>query len=261
MDMLTDSGVNAMSDQQLAAMMVADDSYAGSATYTKLESKMRELFGMHWILPTHQGRACENILAQVLVKPKPGSIVPMNYHFTTTKAHIVLNGGSVDEIINDEGLQVTSDLPFKGNMDIAKLEALVADPRRGQDRLRAHGSRAPTSSAASRFSLENLSDIRKVCDKYGLILVLDACLLADNLYFIKEREEACKDLSIREITRKHGGPLRHDLLLRAQARLRARRRHVHEERGAVPVNMRGRWCRSTRASSPMAACRCARSRR
>ena len=104
MDMLTDSGVNAMSDQQLAAMMVADDSYAGSATYTRLESKLRELFGMHYILPTHQGRACENILAQVLVSP--GTVVPMNYHFTTTKAHITLNGGSIEELVAEEGLSL-----------------------------------------------------------------------------------------------------------------------------------------------------------
>ena len=201
MDMLTDSGVNAMSDQQLASMMVADDSYAGSATYTKLENKLRELFGMHWILPAHQGRACENILGQVLVKPKPGSIVPMNYHFTTTKAHIVLNGGSVDEIIKEEGLQVTSDLPFKGNMDVAKLEALAQT--HGADKIAFVRMEAGTNLIGGQpFSLENLSDIRKVCDKYGLMLVLDASLLADNLYFIKERETACKDLSIREITRK-----------------------------------------------------------
>ena len=102
MDMLTDSGVNAMSDQQQAAMMIADDSYAGSATYTRLERKLNEIFGMDYFLPTHQGRACENILAQTLVTE--GSVVPMNYHFTTTKAHITLNGGMVEEIISDKGL-------------------------------------------------------------------------------------------------------------------------------------------------------------
>jgi tyrosine phenol-lyase len=197
MDMLTDSGVNAMSDQQLAAMMVADDSYAGSATYTRLETKVRELFGMHWFLPAHQGRACENILSQVLVKP--GSIVPMNYHFTTTKAHIVLNGGAVEEIITEAGLQVTSDLPFKGDMDIAKLEGLAKT--HGADKIAFVRMEAGTNLIGGQpFSLKNLTDIRKVCDQYGMILILDASLLADNLYFIKEREEACKDLSIREIT-------------------------------------------------------------
>ena len=123
MDMLTDSGVNAMSDQQQAAMMTADDSYAGSATYTRMENKVREIFGMPWFLPAHQGRACENILAQVLVTP--GSVVPMNYHFTTTRAHIMRNGGTVEEVISDAGIEVCSSHPFKGNVDIAKLAALI----------------------------------------------------------------------------------------------------------------------------------------
>src|SRR5699024_401567 len=123
MDMLTDSGVNAMSDQQLAAMMVADDSYAGSATYTRLEKKLNEIFGMDYFLPAHQGRAAENIISQVLVKE--GDVVPMNYHFTTTKAHIVLNGGVVEEVVIDEGLEVTSTHPFKGNIDIKKLREVI----------------------------------------------------------------------------------------------------------------------------------------
>lgn len=199
MDMLTDSGVNAMSDQQVAAMMVADDAYAGSATYERLEAKLREIFGLHYILPTHQGRACENILAQVLVKP--GSIVPMNYHFTTTKAHIVLNGGAVEEIIADAGLEVTSVVPFKGDMDIAKLEGLVAT--HGAEKIAFVRMEAGTNLIGGQpISLGNLAAIRKVCDANGLLLVLDASLLADNLWFIKTRDPACADLSIREITRK-----------------------------------------------------------
>ena len=199
MDMLTDSGVNAMSDQQLAAMMIADDSYAGSATYTRLESKLRELFGMHYILPTHQGRACENILAQVLVTP--GTVVPMNYHFTTTKAHITLNGGSIEELVAEEGLEVVSVHPFKGNMDIAKLRAVIAN--HGANQIAFVRMEAGTNLIGGQpFSLQNLADVRQVCDEHGLLLVLDASLLADNLYFVKEREEACKDMSIREITRR-----------------------------------------------------------
>ncbi|MBK8640082.1 MAG: tryptophanase [Chromatiaceae bacterium] len=199
MDMLTDSGVNAMSDQQLAAMMIADDSYAGSATYTRLESKLRELFGMHYILPTHQGRACENILAQVLVSP--GTVVPMNYHFTTTKAHITLNGGSIEELVAEEGLEVVSVHPFKGNMDIAKLRAVIAN--HGAPQIAFVRMEAGTNLIGGQpFSLQNLADVRQVCDEHDLLLVLDASLLADNLYFIKEREAACKDMSIREITRR-----------------------------------------------------------
>lgn len=199
MDMLTDSGVNAMSDQQQAAMMIADDSYAGSATYTRLDCKLHEIFGMDYFLPTHQGRACENILAQTLVTQ--GSVVPMNYHFTTTKAHITLNGGMVEEIISDKGLEVVSAHPFKGDMDVAKLEGIIA--KHGADKIAFVRMEAGTNLIGGQpISLQNLTDIRRVCDEHKLLLVLDASLLADNLYFLKQREDACKVLSIREITRK-----------------------------------------------------------
>jgi tryptophanase len=188
-----------MSDRQQAAMLIADDSYAGSATYTRLDEKLREIFGFDFFLPTHQGRAAENILAQVLVTP--GSIVPMNYHFTTTKAHIVLNGGSVVELICDAGLEITSDQPFKGNMDIGKLEALIGE--HGRDKIAFVRVETGTNLIGGQpHSLENLAAVRRVCDEHDLLLVMDASLLADNLYFIKTREESCKDLSIREITRK-----------------------------------------------------------
>lgn len=197
LDMLTDSGVNAMSDKQLAAMMEADDSYAGSHTFTKLEEKCQEIFGTQYFLPAHQGRACENILAQVYVKP--GTVVPMNYHFTTTKAHIVLNGGSIEEIPIDEAYQPTSSHPFKGNMDVQKLKEVIYN--HGTDKIAFVRMEAGTNLIGGQpFSLANLAEVRKVCDQHGLLLVLDASLLADNLYFIKQREETCKDLSIREIT-------------------------------------------------------------
>ncbi|HYE12718.1 MAG TPA: beta-eliminating lyase-related protein, partial [Patescibacteria group bacterium] len=131
MDMLTDSGVNAMSDRQQSAMLVADDSYAGSETFVRLESKLQEIFGMDFFLPAHQGRACENIISQVLVNP--GTIVPMNYHFTTTKSHILINGGAIEEIITDAGLEVNSSNPFKGNMDITKLNVLIQ--KHGADKI------------------------------------------------------------------------------------------------------------------------------
>jgi tyrosine phenol-lyase len=199
LDMLTDSGVNAMSDRQLSAMMIADDSYAGSATYARLDAKLRELFGFEYFLPVHQGRAAENILAQAFVSP--GSVVPMNYHFTTTKAHILLNGGSVLELVSDAGLETTSDLPFKGDMDIAKLEAVVAE--HGSDGVAFVRVEAGTNLIGGQpVSLRNLTEVRRVCDEHGLLLVLDASLLADNLHFIKTREESCRDLSIREITRR-----------------------------------------------------------
>jgi len=198
MDMLTDSGVNAMSDRQQASMLEADDSYAGSATFTRLEEKLTEIFGTKYFLPTHQGRACENIISQAYVTE--GSIVPMNYHFTTTKAHIVLNGGIVEEVFIDEALNLTSTCPFKGNIDIEKLSNLIET--NGADKIAFVRMEAGTNLIGGQpFALENMREVRKVCDAHNLLLVLDASLLADNLYFIKQREEEYKDKSIREITR------------------------------------------------------------
>jgi tryptophanase len=119
LDMLTDSGTNAMSDRQLAAMMMADDSYAGSETFYRLESSISHFFGKKYFLPAHQGRACENILAKSLVKE--GDVVPNNYHFTTTKTHINLCGGRVEELYKEEAIKLVSNDPFKGDMDLEKL--------------------------------------------------------------------------------------------------------------------------------------------
>ena len=198
MDMLTDSGVNAMSDRQMAAMMIADDSYAGSETFYRLEAKLEELFGTKFFLPAHQGRACENIISTAFVQE--GSVIPMNYHFTTSKSHITVNGGRVEEVYIDEALEVTSNHPFKGNVDIDKLIAVIE--KEGKENIPFVRMEAGTNLIGGQpFSLENMRQVRKVCDDYGLILVFDASLLADNLHFIKVREEDCKDMSVAEITR------------------------------------------------------------
>ena len=123
LDMLTDSGVNAMSDQMQSAMLRPDDAYAGSETFFRMNAKLTELFGMKHLLPAHQGRACENILAMRFVKP--GNCVIMNYHFTTAKAHITRLGGRVEELVKAEGLAPRSDLPFKGDIDLEALEACI----------------------------------------------------------------------------------------------------------------------------------------
>lgn len=197
-DMLTDSGVNAMSDNQQAAMLRADDAYAGSATFTRLEGKLRELFGMDYYLPTHQGRAAENILAETYVKP--GTVIPMNYHFTTTKAHITRLGGRVEELICDEGLESFNDYPFKGNFNVDKLRALIESE--GVEKIPFVRLEAGTNLIGGQpLSLRNIKDVCAVCREYGILTVLDASLLQDNLYFIKQREEACKDMTIRQITR------------------------------------------------------------
>jgi len=198
LDMLTDSGVNAMSDRQQSAMMVADDSYAGSSTYNRLEAKIREIFGKEYFLPTHQGRACEHIIAKSLVKE--GDVVPMNYHFTTTKAHIGLMGGRVEEIFCDEALNVTSSEKFKGNIDIAKLKGLIA--KYGKDKIPFVRLETGTNLIGGQpHSLANMKEIHRVCKAAGIPLIADMSLLADNLYFIKTREKAYKDASIRQITK------------------------------------------------------------
>ena len=198
LDMLTDSGVNAMSDNQMAAMMQADDSYAGSETFNRLERKLHEIFGMDYFLPAHQGRACENILASAFVKP--GDVVPMNFHFTTTKSHITRLGGSVEELVIKEGLNPTSSYPFKGNFDVPRLRALIE--KVGLEHIPFLRLEAGTNLIGGQpFSLQNAKEVTDLCKEYGIMTVLDASLLQDNLYFIKQREEACKDMSIREITR------------------------------------------------------------
>ncbi|WP_041795994.1 tryptophanase [Pararhodospirillum photometricum] len=202
LDMLTDSGVNAMSDKQLGAMMEADDSYAGSETFSKLQDKIRDIFGMEYFLPVHQGRAAENIVSKVFVRP--GTVVPMNYHFTTSKAHIVLNGGTVEEILIDEGLAVTSTHPFKGNIDLDKLQALINT--HGADTIAYVRLETGTNLIGGQpHSLQNLREVSTLCRAHGILVVFDASLLADNLYFIKTREAACKDMSLREITREISG--------------------------------------------------------
>lgn len=197
LDMLTDSGVNAMSDVQQAAMLTAEDSYAGSSTFVRFKDKLKELFGMDYFLPAHQGRACENILAMRFVEP--GSVIPMNYHFTTTKGHITRLGGRVEELIIDEGVKTTSDHPFKGNFDIDKLNDLIAREKGNIPFLRVE---AGTNLVGGQpLSLDNMKEVCAICKKNGIVSVMDASLLQDNLYFIKTREEKYKDWTIRQITR------------------------------------------------------------
>ena len=196
MDMLTDSGVNAMSDLQQSAMLRADDAYAGSETYNRLAAKVRELFHMDYFLPAHQGRAAENVLATAYVKP--GDVVPMNFHFTTTKAHITRLGGAVEELIVKEGLEPANNCPFKGNFDIPRLEALIQ--KVGVEKVPFVRVEAGTNLVGGQpLSLQNMRDVAAVCKKHGIKLVLDASLLQDNLWFIKQREAECKDWTIRQI--------------------------------------------------------------
>lgn len=202
LDMLTDSGVNAMSDEQLAATMRADDAYAGSKTYYRLEEVVTNLLGLPYFLPAHQGRACEHIISKTLIKE--GLRVPMNYHFTTTKSHIISLGGVVDELIIDEGIKIDSSYPFKGNICLNKLDDYFK--KYNKDEIAFLRVEAGTNLIGGQpVSLENTKQVIKKCKKKGVLTVLDASLLQDNLYFIKQREPLYKDKSIKEITKEFCG--------------------------------------------------------
>lgn len=236
LDMLSDSGVNAMSENQYAAMMQADDSYAGSETFYRLEKVLQETFDMKYFLPAHQGRACEHIIARALVSP--GSVALMNFHFTTTKALVTLSGGTVEEVIGDEGLKIQSSAPFKGDIDIDKLNEAIK--RIGKDRISFVRIEAGTNLIGGQpVSMKNIREVSRICRKEGIVLVFDASLLADNLYFIKTREEEFKNVRIIDIAREIGalsdvfyfsarklGAARGGVILTSDEKLHARMREL-----------------------------------
>ncbi len=196
LDMLTDSGTNAMSDNQIAAMSLADDSYAGSASYTKLEKAINEVFNQKYFLPVHQGRAAEHIIAKTFALP--GTVVPMNYHFTTTKAHIEMIGGVVEEIYTDEALKTKSDFPFKGNMDINKLNKVIE--KWGAKNVAYIRFEAGTNLIGGQpFSMQNLREVSAIAKAHNIMLLMDTSLINENLYFIKIREEGYQDKPIKDI--------------------------------------------------------------
>jgi tyrosine phenol-lyase len=198
LDMLTDSGTNAMSDNQLAAMMQSDDAYAGSESFYKLEESVAEIFGYKYVLPAHQGRACEHLLAKTFVKP--GDIVPMNYHFTTTKAHFDLAGGKVLELYTAEALNTQSSCPFKGNMDLDRLRDAIE--KAGPKHVSFVRMEATTNLIGGQpFSLENLRQVKALIEPLGIFLVVDGSLISENAYFIRQREPGYENTSICDIIR------------------------------------------------------------
>lgn len=196
LDMLTDSGTNAMSDNQMAAMLQADDAYAGSQSFYRLEKAVNDVLGKKYYLPVHQGRAAENIISHSYVKK--GNVIPMNYHFTTAMAHITQYGGKIEELLYDEAYVINSSHPFKGNMNIEMLEEVIQ--REGVENIPYIRMEASTNLIGGQpFSVQNLRDVRAVADKYNIRLVLDASLIGENAYLVKEREEEFKDASLGEI--------------------------------------------------------------
>ncbi|MBQ8969533.1 MAG: tryptophanase [Bacteroidaceae bacterium] len=196
MDMITDSGVNAMSDMQVAAMSVADDSYAGSETWNRAKAAVKTVFGVDNVLPAHQGRAAENILAEAFVKP--GKVALMNFHFTTTKAHITRLGGEVVELVDKKGLIPQSDDPFKGDFNLDNLRQAIDEYT--PERVAFVRVEAGTNLIGGQpVSLENMLAVTDICHQKGVVSVLDASLLQDNVYFMKTREAQCKYMDTKEI--------------------------------------------------------------
>jgi len=196
MDMLTDSGVNAMSDLQFSGMMIGDDAYAGSESFTRVKAAVKEVFGTENVLPAHQGRACENILSEAYVKP--GKVALMNFHFTTTKALITTHGGTVEELVDSKGLIPQTNDPFKGDFNLDTLRNRIDEI--GSNNVAFVRVEAGTNLIGGQpVSLGNMIAVTDICHDKGVISILDASLLQDNVYFMKTREARCKYMDIKDI--------------------------------------------------------------
>ncbi|HEV2360276.1 MAG TPA: tyrosine phenol-lyase, partial [Acidimicrobiales bacterium] len=197
-DLLTDSGTSAMSDRQWSAMMLGDEAYAGSKSYFKLEAAVAEVYGYPELVPTHQGRGAEHILSQILIKP--GDVVPGNMYFTTTKYHQERAGGTFVDVIIDEAHDPSSTHPFKGNVDLAKLEAVIE--RVGAERIPYISLETNVNMAGGQpVSMQNLREVYDLCQRHGILVMLDATRALENAWFIKRREPGYATHSVAEILR------------------------------------------------------------
>jgi tyrosine phenol-lyase len=200
-DLLTDSGTAAMSDNQWAGMMLGDEAYAGSVNFEHMEEAIREIYGFKYIVPTHQGRAAEHIMSQCLIKP--GDYVPGNMYFTTTRLHQEKAGGTFVDVIVAEAHDPQSTFPFKGNVDMAKMQKLVDEV--GADKIPYISLEGCVNMAGGQpFSMANLRELRAFCDKHKIAIMLDATRVAENAMFIKLREPGYENKTIREIVREIG---------------------------------------------------------
>jgi len=195
-DLLTDSGTNAMSDYQWAGMMLGDEAYAGSENYYHLEEKVREFYGYKYLVPTHQGRGAENLISHILIKP--GQYVPGNMYFTTTRLHQELAGGTFIDVIIDEAHDAQVEHPFKGNVDLNKFESLIK--RVGAEKVAYITIGATVNMAGGQpISMENLRAVYQLASKHKIKVVFDATRAMENAYFIRKREKGYETTSIKEI--------------------------------------------------------------
>ncbi|HVC29412.1 MAG TPA: tyrosine phenol-lyase [Gammaproteobacteria bacterium] len=195
-DLLTDSGTNAMSDYQWAGMMLGDEAYAGSKNFYHLESNMRRFYGYKYLVPTHQGRGAEHIISQILIKP--GDFIPGNMYFTTTREHQERAGGTFVDVIIDEAHDPESAHPFKGNVDLQKLEELIR--KVGAKKIPYICVAATVNMAGGQpISMENMRAVRKLANKHGIRVILDATRAVENAYFIKLREKGYANKSVAAI--------------------------------------------------------------
>lgn len=195
-DLLTDSGTGAMSDRQWAGIMLGDEAYAGSKNFYRLEKAIQDYYGYQHMVPTHQGRGAEHLLSQTMIKP--GQFVPGNMYFTTTRLHHELAGGTFVDVIIDEAHDPTNEHPFKGNVDLDKLDKLVKEV--GAENI-AYISLAGTVNMAGGqpVSMANVRQLREYCDQHGIHIFLDATRMVENAYFIQDREEGFADIPIAQI--------------------------------------------------------------
>jgi len=197
-DLLTDSGTGSMSSQQWAGIMLGDESYAGGESYFRFQETVKQLMGFEHILPTHQGRASERILFELV--GGPGKIIPNNNHFDTTRANVEHSGAEAVDLVISEAAIPGSLHPFKGNMEVPRLEALIKE--KGADRIPLVMLTVTNNSGGGQpVSLENIRAVRRVCDRYKIPLFLDACRFAENAWFIKQREPGQSGRTVREIVR------------------------------------------------------------
>ena len=197
-DLLTDSGTSAMSDDQWAGMMKGDEAYAGSQNYYHLEEAVKKYYGYKYLIPTHQGRGAEHIISKILIKP--GDIIPGNMYFTTTRLHQELAGGTFADVIIDEAHDSENTHPFKGNIDLQKLEDLIK--KYGAEKIPYVCLATSVNMAGGQpVSIKNLKEVRELTNKYGIKIIHDMTRVAENAYFIKLREEGYENKSIAEIVK------------------------------------------------------------